>query len=98
MKSPSTRRWPASVIHARRAEPLVDRQGPGGSALPLVSPFALTSLVDGRCGCSYHRAEAQRDHELRDQALATIVYQVGVDVLRQRALDRVPAFQAAFDG
>lgn len=61
-------------------------------------PLGVIRLpADGRCGCSVCRADAQRDDAVKDQALAALVYEAGVDVLRQRALDRVPAFQEAFE-
>lgn len=59
---------------------------------------AITLRPGGRCGCSQCIADEQRENEVKDQALAALVYDAGVDVLRQRALERVPAFQAAFGG
>lgn len=52
----------------------------------------------GRCGCSTCLAEEARDNEQRDKALAQVVYEAGIDQLRAAALDRVPAFTAAFRG
>lgn len=55
-------------------------------------------LPGGRCACSACLADEARETELRDKALAAHVYELGVEVLRQHALELVPKFQAAFDG
>lgn len=58
---------------------------------------AIRLRPGGRCGCTRCLTDEQLDNELRDQALAAIVYDLGAEALRRHALDRVPAFHAAFE-
>lgn len=72
----------------------VDRRG-----APLHPPKPIRAIrlrPGGLCGCSTCLADEQREEEHKNQALAAIVYQAGVEQLRLAALERVPAFLDAF--
>lgn len=93
-ESPNARRWPTLLTPSRGAAPPLEL--PGASVAPLpIAPIRLRP--DGRCGCRACLADDQRADAAKDRALASIVFDLGNDQLRQAALARVPAFVAAFE-